>query len=111
MADTFGFAHLDRGLLYRAVGAPVLAGQEAVAPAQVLAARNLDEAALRTAAVAQASSMEGWQGRMTRSLSRRADSSRVEALPDRKSTRLNSSHTVSSYAVFCLKKKNISMIR
>src|SRR5260221_8110320 len=28
-------------------------------------------------------------------------------LPDRKSTRLNSSHTVISYAVFCLKKKNI----
>src|SRR5438034_1759684 len=27
---------------------------------------------------------------------------------DRKSTRLNSSHTVSSYAVFCLKKKNRS---
>src|SRR5476649_2414610 len=27
-------------------------------------------------------------------------------LPDRKSTRLNSSHTVISYAVFCLKKKN-----
>src|SRR5438034_7157627 len=25
--------------------------------------------------------------------------------PDRKSTRLNSSHTVKSYAVFCLKKK------
>src|SRR5436190_16049236 len=25
--------------------------------------------------------------------------------PDRKSTRLNSSHTVTSYAVFCLKKK------
>src|SRR5437588_8123987 len=28
------------------------------------------------------------------------------ALGDRKSTRLNSSHTVISYAVFCLKKKN-----
>src|SRR5437588_4488781 len=28
------------------------------------------------------------------------------ASADRKSTRLNSSHTVSSYAVFCLKKKN-----
>src|SRR5438034_8101458 len=28
--------------------------------------------------------------------------------PDRKSTRLNSSHTVISYAVFCLKKKNKS---
>src|SRR3989454_8071950 len=30
---------------------------------------------------------------------------RVVALPDRKSTRLNSSHLVISYAVFCLKKK------
>src|SRR5260221_14394062 len=30
---------------------------------------------------------------------------RVPARPDRKSTRLNSSHTVISYAVFCLKKK------
>src|SRR5205807_93667 len=35
---------------------------------------------------------------------------RVEALAvlDRKSTRLNSSHLVISYAVFCLKKKNAS---
>src|SRR5476649_2431674 len=30
---------------------------------------------------------------------------------DRKSTRLNSSHTVSSYAVFCLKKKNKGLMR
>src|SRR3989454_8831378 len=39
--------------------------------------------------------------------SRRAD--RLGRLParDRKSTRLNSSHLVISYAVFCLKKKNI----
>src|SRR5256885_4468641 len=29
---------------------------------------------------------------------------------DRKSTRLNSSHLVISYAVFCLKKKNTSVI-
>src|SRR5256885_10336449 len=29
-----------------------------------------------------------------------------EAMIDRKSTRLNSSHLVISYAVFCLKKKN-----
>src|SRR5260221_9510145 len=28
-----------------------------------------------------------------------------DGTPDRKSTRLNSSHTVISYAVFCLKKK------
>src|SRR5947207_12196789 len=32
-------------------------------------------------------------------------SMRSEDSGDRKSTRLNSSHTVSSYAVFCLKKK------
>src|SRR5260221_8563824 len=30
-------------------------------------------------------------------------------IQDRKSTRLNSSHTVISYAVFCLKKKNTRM--
>src|SRR5476649_2318342 len=29
---------------------------------------------------------------------------------DRKSTRLNSSHTVISYAVFCLKKKNSQLV-
>src|SRR2546426_7579878 len=36
------------------------------------------------------------------------DSSQLSALSflDRKSTRLNSSHLVISYAVFCLKKKN-----
>src|SRR5256885_4974950 len=32
---------------------------------------------------------------------------RAEARPDRKSTRLNSSHLVISYAVFCLKKKKL----
>src|SRR3712207_7449870 len=31
----------------------------------------------------------------------------VDPLPDRKSTRLNSSHANISYAVFCLKKKKI----
>src|SRR5947199_8124324 len=31
--------------------------------------------------------------------------------PDRKSTRLNSSHLGISYAVFCLKKKNIDRVR
>src|SRR5438552_7166658 len=32
---------------------------------------------------------------------------RLPVQPDRKSTRLNSSHQIISYAVFCLKKKNI----
>src|SRR5258708_12763440 len=45
-----------------------------------------DDAALRPAA-----------GRRSRS---------GETLSDRKSTRLNSSHQIISYAVFCLKKKN-----
>src|SRR5947207_8249986 len=36
----------------------------------------------------------------------RDDRSDEATLLDRKSTRLNSSHTVISYAVFCLKKKN-----
>src|SRR5438034_4832294 len=44
-----------------------------------------------------------------RNLPRRADvraAAQLERHPrDRKSTRLNSSHTVISYAVFCLKKK------
>src|SRR5256885_10977781 len=35
------------------------------------------------------------------------ESRRAREGPDRKSTRLNSSHLVISYAVFCLKKKNI----
>src|SRR2546426_8286503 len=35
--------------------------------------------------------------------------SRSGCASDRKSTRLNSSHLVISYAVFCLKKKNITM--
>src|SRR5260221_3212659 len=35
----------------------------------------------------------------------RVSAARSGAGPDRKSTRLNSSHTVISYAVFCLKKK------
>src|SRR5256885_12336633 len=35
----------------------------------------------------------------------------VPFLIDRKSTRLNSSHLVISYAVFCLKKKQISLVK
>src|SRR2546426_3669227 len=37
---------------------------------------------------------------------RRHGGERIQALGDRKSTRLNSSHLVISYAVFCLKKKS-----
>src|SRR5256885_5606307 len=37
------------------------------------------------------------------------DAHAVRGVGDRKSTRLNSSHLVISYAVFCLKKKKISV--
>src|SRR5438034_7015213 len=39
-------------------------------------------------------------------LAERDAASGIAQAVDRKSTRLNSSHTVISYAVFCLKKKN-----
>src|SRR2546426_5071459 len=47
----------------------------------------------------------GARARSPRPHSRRAGSPRRRGDPDRKSTRLNSSHLVISYAVFCLKKK------
>src|SRR5256885_6992223 len=43
--------------------------------------------------------------RPPRKLPARLSLCRVVSQPDRKSTRLNSSHLVISYAVFCLKKK------
>src|SRR5688572_16393435 len=42
---------------------------------------------------------------------RAASSGQVVTVGDRKSTRLNSSHSQISYAVFCLKKKNYSPCR
>src|SRR5438270_2007018 len=47
---------------------------------------------------------EGWAG-MWSSRAIRSGAGLVVALLDRKSTRLNSSHSQISYAVFCLKKK------
>lgn len=56
VAAHFGFAHLDTGLLYRAVGARVLAGDDPLAAAQSLAAEDLARDDLRTGAVAEAAS-------------------------------------------------------
>src|SRR5690606_42012048 len=50
------------------------------------------------------------QARRHRQGRRRARDLRHPATPDRKSTRLNSSHVKISYAVFCLKKKNTTKI-
>ncbi|MEM1301991.1 MAG: (d)CMP kinase [Pseudomonadota bacterium] len=57
VADHFGLAYLDTGLLYRAVGKRTLGGEEAVAAARNLEPADLDAADLRTAEVAQAASV------------------------------------------------------
>lgn len=56
VAAHYGFAHLDTGLLYRAVGAAVLAGVDPLQAAQNLQPSDLDHADLRTHDVAQAAS-------------------------------------------------------
>jgi cytidylate kinase len=56
VAAHFGFAHLDTGLLYRAVGRKVLDGAEPLAAAQALVAEDLEAHDLRGAEVAQAAS-------------------------------------------------------
>ncbi len=56
VAAHFGFAHLDTGLLYRAVGAKVLGGENPVEAAQALGAGDLKVDGLRTAEVAEAAS-------------------------------------------------------
>ncbi len=56
VAAHFDFAHLDTGLLYRAVGARTLDGTEPVAAAKALVAEDLSADNLRTPEVAQAAS-------------------------------------------------------
>ncbi|MEJ6397099.1 (d)CMP kinase [Yoonia sp. 208BN28-4] len=56
VAAEFGFAHLDTGLLYRAVGAKVLAGADPVEAAETLDPADLDNDSLRTHDVAQEAS-------------------------------------------------------
>ena len=56
VASTFGFAHLDTGLLYRAVGVKVLDGVDPIHAAQTLDPSDLHRQNLRTAKIAQAAS-------------------------------------------------------
>ncbi|WP_298434456.1 d(CMP) kinase [uncultured Jannaschia sp.] len=56
LAAEFGFSHLDTGLLYRAVGARVMAGDDATAAARALRPDDLESPALRTAEIAAAAS-------------------------------------------------------
>lgn len=56
VASHFGFAHLDTGLLYRAVGAQVLAGADPVEAARGLTPEALAAPGLRSPEVARAAS-------------------------------------------------------
>lgn len=56
LATHFGFALLDTGLLYRAVGAQVLLGADPQDAARALVPEDLESETLRTPAVAQAAS-------------------------------------------------------
>ncbi len=56
VAAAFDLGHLDTGLLYRAVGAQMLAGVAPIDAAQNLQAEDLDGARLRTAEIAEAAS-------------------------------------------------------
>lgn len=56
LADQFGFAHLDTGLLYRAVGAKVADGVAPEMAAQNLTAADLARTDLRSHAAGQAAS-------------------------------------------------------
>jgi len=56
LAESFGMAHLDTGLLYRAVGARVADGEDAVAAARALVPADLARDDLRSMAAGQAAS-------------------------------------------------------
>jgi cytidylate kinase len=56
VAAYFGFAHLDTGLLYRAVGTKVLGGADPLEAARGLTVDDLEDSNLRTPQVAQAAS-------------------------------------------------------
>lgn len=56
VAAHFGFAHLDTGLLYRATGRRVLAGEDPVRAAKALRPEDLEQDDLRGSDVAQAAS-------------------------------------------------------
>ncbi len=56
VAAHFGFAHLDTGLLYRAVGRRTLDGTDPIEAAHALTPDELERGDLRTAKIAQAAS-------------------------------------------------------
>src|SRR5258708_23384077 len=74
------------------------AGRSMCAPAETSSHRAKTDGARRCAQTTSA---------VRRRLNEKTDSGEKPSRTDRKSTRLNSSHQIISYAVFCLKKKKI----
>ncbi len=68
LAAHFGFAHMDTGLLYRAVGKRLLQGEDAIEAAQNLRAEDLHDTGLRGAEVAQAASKVAAMARVREAL-------------------------------------------
>ena len=68
VAQRFAFAHLDTGLLYRATGARILAGEDPVTAARALRPSDLEREGLRTAAVAEAASRAAALGQVREAL-------------------------------------------
>src|SRR5207253_8001286 len=71
--------------------------------ASAAAASGSEESRAASRSAIIGSEASSWWCRRARGVWARA----ARRWPDRKSTRLNSSHVAISYAVFCLKKKNI----
>ena len=57
VADHFGFAYLDTGLLYRAVGMRMLSGEDPVSAANTLVPDDINRHNLRTLEIAKAASV------------------------------------------------------
>src|SRR5256885_4888787 len=71
-------------------------------------ARNLDHGSVVIAAITSCTNTSNPSVMLAAGLlAKKASEKGLKSRPDRKSTRLNSSHLVISYAVFCLKKKRI----
>src|SRR5438132_10792299 len=67
--------------------------------------RSAAQRANQPATVVARYAIESWLRQQRKAALHEAIAAYAAEVADRKSTRLNSSHTVTSYAVFCLKKK------
>src|SRR5256885_1957890 len=105
---------MDRGVML-AGGGSLLGGLDERLRQETHMPVHVAESPLTCVAVGSGRSLEEFEvihrSQKARGRSRFRNNYRVPSARDRKSTRLNASHLVISYAVFCLKKKNDDTIR